>query len=93
MYDIDMVAEAYFEGRECRDPNREDVTSRDEVIACFTRQANHLIKYYGTPTSDEEFKFFIELIQMYMYSANYDYTVITNEEWVAIARDILAKAN
>lgn len=93
MYDEELLFEAYREGRECRDPNREDITSRDEVLAGFIWEANQIIKYYGIPASDEEFKIFVELVQAEIYNSNYDYSVFTDEEWAAIAKDILAKAN
>lgn len=93
MYDEEMLFEAYREGRECRDTNREDITSREKVIDEFIWEANQLIKYYGIPTSEEEFKIFVELVQAEIYNANYDYSVVTDEEWKAIARDIIAKAS
>lgn len=92
MYDEEMLFEAYADNRECRDNNREDVTSREGVIDGFTWWANHIIGYGGIPASEKELKIFIELVQLEMYSANYDYSVITDEEWEAIARDIIAKA-
>lgn len=93
MYDMDLLFDAYAEGRECRDTSREDITSHDEVVAEFIDWANITINRYGIPTSDEEFKIFVELVQTEIYNANYDYSVITDEEWKAIAKDILAKAN
>lgn len=93
MYDEEMLFEAYRESRECRDTNREDITSREGVIDGFTWWANHLIGYHGIPASEEEFKIFVALVKAEIYNANYDYSVITDEEWEAIARDIIAKAS
>lgn len=93
MYDTDLLFDAYVEGKECRDTSREDVTSRDEVLAGFINWANLTIKRYGIPASEEEFKIFVALVKAEIYNANYNYSVITDEEWVAIARDIIAKAS
>ena len=81
-----------MEGREAKDYSIEDNTSRDDVLAQFIKTANYNIKCHGIPASEEEFELFVGLTQDQIFHSNFDPSVFTDEEWVAIARDIIAKA-
>lgn len=93
MYDIDMVFSEYGNGRDIYMQQLEIETSRDKVLEHCINCAMENIKYHGIPTSEEEFKIFLDLIKLETYNRWCDTSVFTDKEWEAIAKDIIAKAS